>query len=878
MLSVLAGQVLGVAAFWIALRRALPAAIAWLVAGLLAAAFGVRFFVDGGSDGDRGDAVWVGLAAAGAVASAGWGGRFSGLLLLLFLVAGVYAVVGRSPVSRWRADGLCLGAAVGCAACAVGAAGAAGSLPLLLLSFALALVGRKFLPEPSPPTMQTRAWTVSAPPVLLAGGVGAVAAALLTGYLPAVRSPAYAVADLGAGFFLGALALSPVWRRVRGTPAAVVSASLAVLLVGLVAGFSFFSYPDLVASGPAVDQTPTHMLTAGRLFPFWGQAFLLGGAAGLLLQRTGRGGSAWAALGAGALAAVALQHPWGSAPQGVAALLSLATAGIVAYDARRSTRKASGALVAVAAIVSAAALAWTLAGDPSAGYPGLRLSFGRVLGRRDDRGRVVPAGRAVEARQTAHGSVTKLEWGRASAVFRAGNLVWLERPHGPESAASVRLAAALAVAAGPAGESVGLVGPALEQTRETVEALAGAPVADLSRQAGRADEAEYGSLLWGPGPWSAPDLPPLPTVEELRAVKPKSRGALALWVPADAMELGVLRKVLATVSHAFDGFAVFGERRGVVVLATDGPWRLRYSRLKSLFASSRGGRLLARAGYWHPADLLVGYIGDAEDLGALSEGVNPSLVGRPERPPRVARDLTADPHMDSLLALEQHRLRGPGRALRRVDFEDAVQRRLALRGFEDIYSTRTDRLLERLSDTGVPGRRAVVRVLNGPLGRLDLFAAGEEERRVRLSVALSRVGLHQAAVRALEGAVQSGNGTYAVHYRLGIILQRMGRRMPALQNFRKALEYDPESTDARRRVVQLMLAMGRPQEAADMLETVVERDPESVSSLLMLGQVRARTGEYEKAADAARRALRLEPDNSDAQELLTLTEQAAQAP
>ncbi len=706
--------------------------------------------------------------------------------------------------------------------------------------------------------------------------LGGLWMALLVGYVPAARSAAYALAELGAPFMLGLALSSALWPRIQAGPTPVLCAALTVATIALLNGACFFAYPDVLVSRSALAQTSSYVLSAGRVWPFWVLAFALGTASGTVFCEVSAGGAKGAALGAIAVAVLAPTHysPAYVLPAG------FALAAVALTVRRHSSVGGSRVLRAASCVVCGGALVWIAAGDMHMDWLGLRLSLGQAIGLRDEVGGTMPAAGRIIAEWMPSGLTATAQTDDRTAVFRGGNLALLKGIEGSGMSA-VSLTTAVAFGGAERHETVAVVEPALPQTVSAVRRLTGCEdVGRLLLSEGDAQRSAYDMVICGPGPWSTADTPRVAFRAGMRRLMRSGRGdgsAVALWLPARTVGLEDLRSLLATVESAGqDGFQLF-VAEGDAVLLSNGNRGLNYTRLAGLFDEPEREDMLLNAGIWHPADVLAAYVADSSELCELYEGVRPFTAWRPVRLPPTARDVTALTQPAALAALVQYRLLGPQRVLRRVQFEDQVQRALALQGFANVYVRRTLDGLSRLGQAGVSQQRGLVRFLSGPYARLDLFAPDGQERAVRLALALSTVGMREAAGRALKVAVERGDGSFAVHYHLGTILEALAQPQEALEHYRKAIELDPDSGEARRRTVGALLELGRTAEAADVLERLVKQQPASVPSLLMLGNVYARLGRYEDAADVARRALQIEPANADAQALLSLSEQAADA-
>jgi len=830
-------------------------------------------------------ALLCGLALAMVFFALAWFYDVGGVHSVLTVVALSAAAMlcGESGRRARRPSAFLLGAALGWGALAAGGAARLGLGPMLVGSPVVAAISL-WLARALPRRREARArLLIRVPFILLTGAMAAAAVALVMGYLPATRSLAYALADLGACFALGALITAGLSRRVAGTGGAAVAVALAIMAIALVAAFSFFGYPALVISGSAAIQTSVYLLTPGRVFPFWLLAFFLGMPAGVLW--CGR----WA--GSGSVAAQVVCWVSGGlavlfgrwvyvGPYALAVALALLAVLLQWVADSRARVRGSVALRAVAVAGGVLGLVWLAAGDPHMEWGGLRTTLGSVLRRTGPSGERAPAGRPVEVEHTGAGWRVVLRDGDVRAEFLNGNLVAFSRPGGRDQASAIRACVALGLAYAPTDGTVGLLTPALNATRESLEVLA------PGRQVREFSLVEHGGLdhsliISGPGPLTASGDPlALLSREGLERVKARlaDGGVLALWLPAGQMRLDDLRRVLATVADVFPRYDVFLFGREAVVVA-GGQGELQYARTASVFGEKDGAaaRMLAGAGFWEPMDLLVGYVGDQEDLSGFVQGAGPYSFRRPRRSPVLARDLGERLRPAAVAALGQCRLLGPERLTGRLQFESPAQKAAALRGFSAIYADRTQRALSALGQASALRRRELLEFLTGPLARLDLFAPEQTEPDVRVAVTLARLGMRETAATVLQRAIRDGKESFAVHFELAGILEAQAEKGEALKHYRRALEMEPDSLPARGRMAALLLSMGREAEAADALEKMAEQEPDDVTVLLQLGYLYARLKRYDDAAETAERVLRIDPNNADAQALLTLTREAPSA-
>jgi tetratricopeptide (TPR) repeat protein len=759
-----------------------------------------------------------------------------------------------------------LGMLAGTALLAGGLAAWAGIWPTLgavvLLDIVIRLLTRR-VPEPAVAAPAPAA--ESAPYVLLLGAVIACAVALMAGYMPAARASAYALAELGTAFLLGALATLALWRRAARLPGAPVAAALVVIAVALVNALSFFGYPSLLVSGTAVLQTSSYLLTPGRVFPFYALAFLLGVPAGLLwcgaAPRLGRK-VVWAAPMATVVAAGLLARWTYVGPYLLAVGLALAAAVVAWSCGPRGSLALRVATVATGAL----GLVWLTVGDPHMGWAGLRMTLGSILRESG------LAGRPVSVRLSDGMWGVVLEDADVRATFLNGNLIDFTRKGGTDQLSSVRACVALGLAYAPAEGRLDTVEPELGTTSETLNALA-------PRRRAPEPGAKCALIVSGPGPLTAA-VNPLSALntDHLGCLKRElaDGGVLAMWLPAGNLHVDALRRALATVGAVFPRYDVYLEGRGAVVIA-GGTGQVPYGRLAALFRDDAAREMLAGAGFLAPADLLTGYVGSSEDLADLTEGARPYSDWFPSRPAAMALDLAEPPRPTAVLALAQYRELGPERLVGRLQFGSPAQKIVALRGFSAIYADETSRTLGALGATGPDRRLELIGSLPGPYVRLDLLAPGQKERVAQLASVLCTVGMRESAATVLKDAIQSGHDTFEANVELAAIEEAQAARAAALKHLRRALELKPDSDAVRGHVVALLLSTGRADEAVEELKDMVKRKPDDLTTLLELGYLYAKLQRGGDAADIAERVLKIDPGNPDADALLKAAGKTAPA-
>lgn len=798
----------------------------------------------------------------------------------LIAVAGFALLGGLNAAGGHAVAPFLLGTAAAFIACSAGVMGALGVAPVVVGGVALASAAAVLSAWASagrrPAEGALMAARHSGSRLLLGAAVGAVAVALLRAYLPAVRSLAYAGSDLGIAFFLGLFVYHARLGRFAGRTGLLVICCTVAAAVSVLVGFSFFFYPDLILSESAALQTSASLLVPGRVFPLWVLAFCLGVAAGPVWPAEAdrwRTSFSLAAAAAGAAASGLVSDSYRAGFVLPAALVLLALLPLcLARRRRRSPR--SRALPAAACGLVGLSVIWCLAADPHLEWTGLRSTFADHLwagrARLDGAEPVV----LVSGRLEPLGLRAVLMADDLRAEFLNGRLVHIERSGRPLAAGSPVLMAALGLAFSDSPQRVALLRPVLRISADDVQRMAGgAEVASIGMWNGGAG-GEFDVILSGPGPLSAVGNPlALMSLDGLGRIRRRlaEGGVFALWFPAGRLSLDTLRRAIATLGEVFPSFYVFVSGQEAVFVATSAP-TLRYGGLERLQVH------LVAAGFWHPVELVKGFVAEAEELAGLIDGVRPYRLSHPGRPPALGRDLAGAGRPAALAALVQHRLAGPDRLLRGLAFRSDNSRLVALRGFEGTYREQTRRILQGLGRADATRRRELLEFLKGPLASLDLFAPQGEEREVRVAAALSACGMNRAAAELLRKAVEDGSGSSALHLRLAGALEALDDPAGALQHYRAALALQPDSSPARGRMTALLLALGRNGEAGEALEELVKREPENVTALLMLGRLYA--GPLARPRDAAKlllRVLDLEPQNAAAQELLAICRQAAAA-
>ncbi|MFO8006886.1 MAG: tetratricopeptide repeat protein, partial [Candidatus Brocadiia bacterium] len=600
--------------------------------------------------------------------------------------------------------------------------------------------------------------------------------------------------------------------------------------------------------------------TGGRIFPFWVLATLAGAAAAPVLG-TGALGAMAAAAGAAAVGLFSLSYV--GAPAAAAGLCLLAV--LLACRSGDGKTGAAGRLAAV--LTAAAASVVLLLVSPHAGWRPLREQLGRGRALSEDEAASL---RLERAELAGRGAVVSFGSTDAEVACIDGDLIHLRRTRQEASGAALRLLTVLPAAYAREARTVGLVAPALEETRRGAALLWGRKAVHTVRWPWGGGHSESDIIIAGPGALSGAQNPiRILSVEALRGLRRRLApgGALALYLPAGWLPPATLQRALCTFAEVFPQFDLHLAREEAILIGHVAR-ELDYGALRTAFAGQDARRWLREGGLWEPMEALLAFVASGEELRGFLDGAEPFSQRAPARPSALGRDLSASPVPVSLAALAQHRLAGPRRIGERLRTQDRTERAVALRGFASVYEATTRSTLEAIGRTGAQNRERLVEFLRGPLARLDLLAPGQAELPVRLAAAMTALGMRERAVDSLKQAASAGQDSYAVRMRLVEALADAQEMEQALEHCRRALELRPDSVEALRRMAALLLATGRPDPAGEALERVIRQAPDSVTDILMLAKLRTRAGELEAAADLARRALQIEPGNPDAQFLL----------
>jgi len=828
----------------------------------------------------------LGVAVAGLSAGRWTSGGISGASRLRNALAGLAALVLLSVLAVvWGNDWLLDAAAgllgFGALAALAGRRAASRSIPLLtgvltgMIACAAGLVGFMSLPGivipavalaavmsavtargQSVETREDGAWSVS-PALLVAAALGAAGAALVRNYLPITGSLAYAGMELGAGFVLGLLVRAHALRKQSARPSALLLGAAGVAVLACVNALSFVLYPDLVGSGSAAYQTPPHLLTAGRVFPFWLIAFGFGVFSAPVWSA--RGTLLAAAAGAAAAGLLGTSYLW---PSVAVVVLCLCCCGAVVARVGEGTRVFR---LGTVGLVVASLMALLLL-EPHGDWLGVRTTIKGLEGREKPTGEM----RRWSGAFGADGLHVRLGTGGESGQVRNGQVL--------EAAGDVRGVVRLGVGLGLAcagGERpIAVIGPPLADTTKGLEILNPRNPPDVLTYGDFPTERTYGLIVCGPGALSSLRNPlVLLAREQLEILQSRlsAGGTFVLWLPLGCMSEQTLLQTLSTVDLTFGGYDV--HLRGSEAVVVAGRHRPHFARLRAQFADPGKRAWMRDGGYWEPVELLADFAAEAQDLRPVTELARTFSIVWPERPPRLGRDLSAPRNPVAPASILQNRLMGPERLLRRVTFQGDKQQYVALRGFTTYYRAMTQRLLERLAGEDEMRQTQLVRFLQGPHARLDLMAPQADTRLMQLADAMFTFGMPKRSIDLLQDAVDSGREDFVLRSRLGKALAAASRYKEALEHYRRALELRPGSVDTMRHIAALLLKTGSFGEGARMLRRVIEEGPDNTIDLLMLAALDARMGNMAEAEGLARRVLRLEPNNPDAQAILQLARQ-----
>lgn len=718
---------------------------------------------------------------------------------------------------------------------------------------AVSLLKRQWECSSEPP----QAWHARAP---IMAALGVVAVALLRTYSYHTGWFAYAAADLGVAFCSG-LIISRAFLRLYRGPAqlAVLARGLGLLSVFMLLGTSLLAYPDLILSEAGLLRASATWLVSGRLFPLW----LLAAGAGMLTPASPSGAS-WKACWVDALAVAAGAVGAGLVPTSVGtqwlyvlggALCLLAIMPACLLRGREGGKLGAPIRVAVA-LVAVCGLAWLLVARPYSAAVAAPWQDAVM----DDL-HIEPWG--PEATIEVEGQQGRLIRGNLVATSRAEDL------------RVMRAALALGWACSPGVRTVGLVGPALEDTRRSVLLILG-DVEQIELDLPRLDAAAGGVradlVIWGPGPFAGARCPLAAfNVERLKRLAQylSGQGVVVLYLPTRTVNGKELLRFLATAKAAF-GRARLLACGDELLLVAGGAEKLSLERLNGLFLRSGSRACLTEVGLWDARQLVAMLVAEDGDVAALAAGARPYRLAEPSRAPVLARNL-AEPRRAGAWALAtQYRLALQDRLGDSVEFPDEGLKDCLLPGIERLYRTETEQTLRAEGEAARRMPMEFIRVLGDDSMRLELFAPEARSRTMMLAVALHRFRLFHESQAVLGGAIWPKEEQHDVLYWRGRNLEALGDRDKALRAYEAGLVERPDSVDTLRRIALLNFAGKQYRQAEVALLKVLELEPRAVTSRLYLADAYGLTSQYDRAAQMAEEALALEPENRHAQQQVML--------
>ncbi len=671
--------------------------------------------------------------------------------------------------------------------------------------------------------------------------LGIVVVSLLRTYSYSTGWWAYAASDLGIAFCLGLIICRVFFRLYSGSAElAVIARGLILLSLTVVLGWSFFLYPDLILSEPAVLQSSGTLLTPGRLFPLWFMAAVLGG---LLPSRpegaSGRAG--WedgAALAVGAVAAGLMPADVSVRWQYVAAavLCAISLAPVCVVSPRRGVSVALPLRVAAMA-VAVAGLVWVFIVSPDLGWGPLKGVFAGYMSHRRGRLNYVPLRSELQGVRAADVEVDSVHFVRygleagaqalgVNAVLLRGNVVMSSRAQDEQARCAAYALRQVCVA----GQS-----ESPRYQRDTVVWPLGMPLTELN-------------------------------VEGLRLLEEES---VVVWLPTRTVSPKELRRLLATVCAVYDRTRLFAFRDELVLVA-GGTEKLDYARLARLFQDPAWRSQLMKAGLWDPRQLVAALVADTDQVRALAAGARPYRLWRPARPPVLVRDLAADSRADVLAMATQYRLALAGRLGDLVEFRSEVEKLRTLPGLERLYRMVTEQTLRSVGSVARRGPGPLLRALADGSIDLGLFAPEAQSERMRMVVALHGFRLHRESLAALSRTMWSGEERFAEHYWRGRNLEGLKREKDAINAYGAALQERPGSVEVLMRVAGLQFRGGEFDQCQATLLAVLQVDAQNVEARILLADTYGKQRRYEEAAAVARETLELAPRDPHAQDQIMM--------
>ncbi|MFW5923287.1 MAG: tetratricopeptide repeat protein [Planctomycetota bacterium] len=703
---------------------------------------------------------------------------------------------------------------------------------------------------------------------------------------------AYAAVDVGVGFVFGLLMRHLAAVSVEDAAGMLAVRGVGVILISLLAGWSFVFYPSVVLSEPAVQQTGPALLTAARCFPIWIFSALLAFLLPANHPGGGRGSANIMASAAGVAVILALPAS-GPGYYGYLLCLIFALVAMIPVAWRVVSRRSGWRAVLIPVLMislGVVGLLWAWWVPQNADWPGLRYSFAWY--QRDNRGRLNaprPADldnrgsdgvRTTDIARWNESVKISVESGGESGYFTEGALAGTSRigSTGPVAlmGAAVRMAA-------ERPERIAFLGQNDEVTDRMAGALyAGAEVLEVSPHAlrsGRIQEGSFDGLFVGPAALADfSDVPKIMNVGTLRAAGRAvgEKGVVCLWMPTRTVDPGEFRSLVATLRAAFGQTFAFVCRDELVFLARPAKAseeerriELNYSAARGMFRKEQQRAFLEEAGYWDPRQLVGAFLADDRGLAKVAGNAAPMSVWRPARPPVLTRDLARLSRSDVMAMLVPLRLGTRGFLADHLVFSTAVERRLARRFLRDSYREHTFARMRQIGDVAKASADpdaavdSVVAILQQ--SEVGDFAPEVEEKAVRLAVALYRFGLYERALNEMARRT-AGRMTAEMHYWRGRCLEKLEEGTEAIEAYEKLREMGEADTDVLMRIASLHLRNRQLNRGRRRLEEVLDRDPDHVGALVRLGYISGEQGRYAQALNYSRRALEIDPENSAARE------------
>ena len=139
------------------------------------------------------------------------------------------------------------------------------------------------------------------------------------------------------------------------------------------------------------------------------------------------------------------------------------------------------------------------------------------------------------------------------------------------------------------------------------------------------------------------------------------------------------------------------------------------------------------------------------------------------------------------------------------------------------------------------------------------YRLGGASAHVGLAGAMSRMGLHEKALRLYAEAASLDGGSAEAHAGAARMLAALGRWNEAIPRYRSAIEIDPRIARAHLGLAEALSDAGRPEEAVPSYRSAIEIDPRSAEAHLGLAEAISKTGMTTEAQWAYERAVKLDP-------------------